>query len=110
MTVNIDHLSADELRQLIEAAEHLRDKLVREKLASVRQKCIDLATAEGLSISELFPEAGVARRPTPLKRGSVEAKYRNPANPMQTWGGRGKRPSWFKAALAAGSSESDLRI
>ncbi|MFC4160695.1 hypothetical protein [Chitinimonas lacunae] len=64
MTVNIDHLSADELRELIEAAEHLRDKLVYEKRASVRQKCIDLAMAEGLSISELFPEVGVTRQPT----------------------------------------------
>ena len=42
--------------------------------------------------------------------GKVAPKYRNPANPEQTWTGRGKRPRWFSEALAKGRKESDLRI
>ena len=47
-----------------------------------------------------------ASRPYP----PVFPKYRNPAEPAQTWSGRGKRPRWFNAALAAGKKEKDLLI
>ena len=51
------------------------------------------------------PRAG-KRRGT----GSVAPKYRNPADPEQTWSGRGKRPRWFNDALKAGKKEKDLAI
>ena len=40
----------------------------------------------------------------------VKPKYRNPADPNQTWAGRGKRPRWFADALTAGKKEKDLLI
>ena len=36
-----------------------------------------------------------ARRPYP----QVFPKYRNPAQPSETWAGRGKQPRWLTAAL-----------
>jgi len=38
----------------------------------------------------------------------VAAKYRNPANPEQTWTGRGVSPSWVQALKAAGTLDSAL--
>ena len=49
---------------------------------------------------------GGSRKP----RAKVKPKYRNPANKSETWTGRGKRPRWFNAALAAGKKEKDLLI
>ena len=49
----------------------------------------------------------------PKRAGLIEAggpKYRNPDNPAQTWSGKGKRPAWVKAALAAGKSLESLEI
>jgi DNA-binding protein H-NS len=43
-------------------------------------------------------------------RKPVAAKYANPANPSETWSGRGRRPVWFAAALEAGKSAEDLAI
>jgi DNA-binding protein H-NS len=37
-------------------------------------------------------------------------KFRNVDNPAETWMGRGKRPNWLKAQLAAGRSLDDFRI
>ena len=39
---------------------------------------------------------------------TVAPKYRNPANPEQTWTGRGKSPTWITELKAAGTLESAL--
>jgi DNA-binding protein H-NS len=36
------------------------------------------------------------------RHGSVPPKYRNPADPSQTWAGRGLQPRWLKAAIKSG--------
>lgn len=46
------------------------------------------------------------RRPYP----KVYPKYYNPAQPAQTWSGRGIKPHWFNAQLNSGKSVEDLRI
>jgi DNA-binding protein H-NS len=38
------------------------------------------------------------------------ARYANPANPSDTWTGRGRKPGWFIAALAAGRNPEDMAI
>src|SRR5882672_5971654 len=47
-----------------------------------------------------------ARRPYP----QVFPKYRNPAEPSETWAGRGKRPRWLTAQLKSGKRIDDFRI
>jgi DNA-binding protein H-NS len=44
------------------------------------------------------------------KRAPATAKYGNPANPSDTWSGRGRKPRWFEAALNAGKTPEDLAI
>jgi len=46
------------------------------------------------------------RRPYP----AVAPKFRNPAQPDQTWSGRGKRPQWVTELLNAGMNIRDFRI
>ena len=46
------------------------------------------------------------RRPYP----PVPPKFRNPAEPHQTWSGRGKRPHWVTGLLNAGRSIKDFQI
>ena len=45
-----------------------------------------------------------------VKLGKVAPKFRNPANPAETWAGRGLRPRWFVAALASGKKEAALGV
>jgi DNA-binding protein H-NS len=47
-----------------------------------------------------------ARRPYP----QVFPKYRNPAQPAETWAGRGKQPRWLTAQLRSGKNLDDFRI
>lgn len=36
--------------------------------------------------------------------------YRNPDNPWETWGGKGRKPKWVKKALDAGKKLDDLLL
>lgn len=49
---------------------------------------------------------GHARRPYP----QVVPKYKNPAQPSETWTGRGKQPRWLTAQLRSGKKLDDFRI
>jgi DNA-binding protein H-NS len=40
----------------------------------------------------------------------IPPKYRNPANPYQTWSGRGRTPLWIKRLQKEGKTIEDLRI
>src|ERR1700730_15351658 len=46
------------------------------------------------------------RRPYP----QVLPKYRNPAEPAETWAGRGKQPRWLTAQLKSGKKIDDFQI
>ena len=37
-------------------------------------------------------------------------KYANPADPSQTWTGRGRKPNWVIDALANGQSMDDFAL
>lgn len=40
----------------------------------------------------------------------VAPKFRNPAQPDQTWSGRGRRPRWVTQLLASGMNIRDFQI
>ena len=122
MSINLDSLSAKELDALINQAKKRKTTLSKRKpIATVRQKLTQLAKAEGYSIAELFggatPASSSARATkAPLRKPSKNAgkavapKYRNPANPSETWAGRGKQPRWLAAQTGAGKKLEDFLI
>jgi DNA-binding protein H-NS len=54
--------------------------------------------------------AAVAPLEEPSRHRSLPAKFRNPAEPHQTWSGRGKQPHWVTELLDAGISIQDFQI
>ncbi len=107
MAIDLKGLNQHQLNELINRAESRKHELVKEKVVKVREKILAILKAEGTSLEEVFGGRGSAGRKT---RRPAKAKYRNPADHAQTWSGRGKRPRWFNAALAAGKKEKDLLI
>lgn len=105
MAIDLKGLSQSQLNDLIQRAQSRKQELTKEKIGRVREKLVALAKAEGFTIEALFGSRGGRKTRRPAK-----AKYRNPADHAQTWSGRGKRPRWFSAALAAGKKEKDLTI
>jgi len=123
MSIDLRGLSAKELGTLIEKARQQQTKLAkRTPIATIRSKITKFAKAEGYTIEELFGTAGkapaargrkAAAKSAPRagrKLGKVAPKYRNPANPKETWTGRGKQPLWLAAATAKGKKVEDFLI
>lgn len=108
MAVDIKSLNHNQLNDLITKAQSRQQELRKEKVAKLRDKIHALIKAEGFSFEDVFGQGrgGKGRR----AGGTVAPKYRNPADPEQTWSGRGKRPRWFNDALKAGKKEKDLAI
>ncbi|MFP1645316.1 H-NS histone family protein [Pontitalea aquivivens] len=104
LAVNIDSLSLNELKtlraQVDRAIATYEDRRKKEALAELE----DVARRMGFSLPELMAMQGGRKR----KPGT--AKYANPADPAQTWTGRGRKPNWVTQALNAGKSLSDLAI
>ena len=122
MSIDVNNLSVRELDQLIAQAKKRKTTLSKRKpIAVVRSKLTQLARAEGYSVAELFggkaPTGGTASS-TPKARkaksksptGKVAPKYRNPANPSETWAGRGQAPRWLAAEIAKGKKVEDFLI
>ncbi|MDX2298920.1 MAG: H-NS histone family protein [Xanthomonadaceae bacterium] len=108
MAIDLEKLSQAELDALIANAERQKKKIHRTKINDVRRQLTTAAKDAGYTIDELF---GTGSRKASSRTGTkVPPKYRNPANPDQTWTGRGKRPRWFNEALAKGRKEGDMRI
>lgn len=106
MAINIRNLNHSQLNELIQRAKARQEELVKEKATKLRDKISALVKAEGFELDDVFAGAGGRRG----VRRKVKPKYRNPADMSQTWTGRGKRPRWYSAALAAGKKEKDLLI
>jgi DNA-binding protein H-NS len=102
--IDLETLSLKELKQLKKDVEtaiaDYKDREQRQALAEIEV----FAREKGLSPADLAQLLGKkTRRP-------AKPKYANPAEPSETWSGRGRRPRWVQAALDSGKSLDDLAI
>lgn len=106
MSIDLEGLSLKELKKLerdvTTAISSYETRVRAQALAELDAKAREL----GFSLAELTG-AEVRSKAT---RAPAVAKYRNPENASDTWSGRGRKPAWFAAALAAGTDVSDLAI
>jgi len=100
---DLKSMSVEELWSLHELVSAALAGKIQAETAKLDRRLRQL----GLSaVSHNGKRMGHARRPYPL----VYPKYRNPAEPSQTWAGRGKQPRWLTAQLRSGKQLNDFRI
>lgn len=104
MAMNLNTYSLDDLQKLIAEAESALEKRQREQRAEVVAQMRKLAASVGIDFEIVAGESKKRSART------TAAKYRNPADPSQTWTGRGPKPKWFKEALAAGKTPEQMAI
>lgn len=120
MSIDLSSLSAKELSALIRDAQKRRTIIAkRQPLAKARAQVIAAAKKAGYTIEELFGTAAAASKTTRTTRtagktarkvAKVAPKYRNPANPEETWTGRGKQPRWLAAYTNNGRKVEEFLI
>lgn len=103
-------------RELLDKKEQaLKSKSHDKVLASI----VAMAKDAGLTADDIAKalsagkSAKAGKAPKVAKKGAlagkkVAPKYRNPANPEQTWTGRGVSPTWIQALKSAGTLDSAL--
>jgi len=79
--------------------------IARENGLSV-EAIVDALKAGKPGKAAKVPAAGKKRGASKLAGKPVAPKYRNPANPSETWAGRGRAPAWAQALKDAGTLES----
>ena len=106
MSTDLNNLSLKELKDLqsrvAKAIASYEDRQKKEAIAQLEEKAREM----GFSLSELTGAQPAGKR----KRSLSPPKYANPADPSETWTGRGRKPNWMIEALKAGKSPDDLLI
>ena len=96
-SIDLESLDIGQLAELLAKAQTeiaSREKGNRKELRAELERRV---AADGYKMADLFPELGAASSSgTRRKR---PAKYRDPQNPEQTWGGIGRTPKWVQAIL-----------
>lgn len=113
MAFNFKAMTRKELAKLKSDVEKaLKNAEARERRDA--RKAAEKAAAEfGYSLDDLSasPKPKSARKGKKVKpKAKAAPKYRNPANPEQTWSGRGRKPNWINEALLGGADITDLEI
>lgn len=105
MAIDLEAMSRKELKQLkadVDKALKSAEKRERREALQAAEKAV---SAFGFSLDEITGGKHRAGR-----RAKALPKYRNPANPEQTWSGLGRKPQWIHEALARGADITDLEI
>jgi DNA-binding protein H-NS len=97
-------MSVDELWSLHEFVSAALARKIPAETARLNQQLRQLGL--GAVSDNVEKMISRARRPYP----QVLPKYRNPAEPSETWAGRGKKPRWLTAQLKSGKKIDDFRI
>ena len=111
------------LNAQIAALQAQADSLRKKEVAEVVVKIKDAIAHYGLTAADLGLAAGARKNAKLSAAGGdkLASKQRKKAGPKpsaktvkfkdengNTWGGMGKRPAWFKAALASGKTPEEL--
>lgn len=106
MSIDLQDLSRAELEQLkVDIDKQLVKRTAEERKLALK-KAEEAAAEFGYSLAELTGGEG-KKRTRSVASGAV--KFRNPADPSQTWSGRGRRPAWINELDAAGRLD-DARV
>ncbi|MEM6304390.1 MAG: H-NS histone family protein [Pseudomonadota bacterium] len=114
MSKDLKDMSRKELEKLLsDVKKALTNAQARDRRAA--RKAAEKAAAEfGFTLNELEEAPKPAAKPRKSRaksKGAVSApKYANPADPAQTWTGKGRKPNWFIAEVEKGTAEEKLKI
>ena len=111
-TIDWSEFTDEEITRFICELEAERRKRGEEKRRVLKEQIESLVKEQGISLAELFPQAGRDKRQRKDKRTGEgqPVKYRNPSDPSQTWTGKGRKPAWVLEALASGKTLEDFAV
>lgn len=99
--IKLERMSLDQLWDLHQKLTSLLETRMTAEKRELEAKLSKLQKREFMPLTSDRP-----RRAYP----KVYPKFQNPADPSQTWAGRGRTPGWVSRHLASGKGIDELRI
>jgi DNA-binding protein H-NS len=109
LTDQLDKLGYDSLREARDYIEGLMKKSLSAKKKELREQVAKMAKDAGLAVEDLVPQKRSPKSAAPSKP-KAEPTHKNPANPSQTWAGRGRKPKWLADMLKGKSKIEQDKI
>ena len=100
-TNGIERMTYAELVALRDRIEEAMATARANERAALKAKIAAIASAAGYTVAEVL---GASKRTAATK-----VRYRNPADPSQTWSGMGRRPLWLIKRMAKGEDIESMR-
>ena len=112
MKPDLKSMTRKELEKLKVDVEKALERLAEKDKKAALAAAEKAAAAHGFSLAEITGEAAPKRGRKPKAGPKIASapKYKNPANPDQTWTGKGRQPEWFKSAIQAGTTPEAMEI
>jgi DNA-binding protein H-NS len=107
--IDLSSYSIEELKELVDKAKQEVAIKEQNRVQQVRRQIEQLADDMGMTVEELMRYDG-RKKPKAGAKPAGKIKFQNPANPNQTWTGRGKRPRWLQDALDEGANLADFAL
>ena len=116
MEITVAAQTLAQIKQKIAELQRQAEAARAEEVAGVVARIREAIAHYDLSVKDLF-----GRRPASAGRGKARKSPGNAAGKKagvirfrdadgNSWAGRGKRPNWFKAAIASGATPEDLAV
>lgn len=103
MAIDLKSMSRKDLLKLQKDVDKALKKAEQRDRAAALRAAEEAVAQFGFSLGDV---SGSAKG----KGAKALPKYCNPADPTQTWTGRGRKPAWIHEALANGADITDLEI
>lgn len=103
MSIDISSLSVSELERLKGSIDSAIANRRDSELLNLRNAIDEMLEEAGFTLDEVL-------QARPTKKRVIKPKYSNPANPEQTWSGRGRKPNWVEEWTSTGRSLDECLI
>jgi DNA-binding protein H-NS len=100
---DLESMSLDDLKKLSRDVERAIASFEERKRREARKAMEKVAREFGLSVEDV-----VGAQKATARASKSAVKFRNPANPSETWSGRGRQPGWYKDAIGKGKSPDSM--
>jgi DNA-binding protein H-NS len=107
--IDLSSYSIEELKELVDKAKKEVATKEQNRVQQIRNQIEQLAGELDMTVEELMHYDG-RRKPKVGVKPVGKIKFQNPANPNQTWTGRGKRPRWLQDALDEGANLEEFAL
>lgn len=114
MDMDLKTLGRKELEKLLKDVKKALQSAQARDRREARKAAEKAASEFGFSLDELSDEQKPSAKSQKTKKKAPKAKskpqFANPADPSQTWTGKGRQPNWYRAEVEKGTPKDAMRI